>query len=230
MFVAKSEFEPGDNLSRVGKYKSILYSRSPRRRESLPVPDFSENERWYMVKITNLSNFPKKISRWKAAVASMLSAYGIKPKESAPVYLTIDYRQVNTHCTHRRGGLHVDGNWIEINSEGVNVTEHGTKWGTYSYLRGLVNTYPFEYKPETIVLYSNISACIGYLGDFSGEILDDGDCSLISTEGMSPVRLEEHQIYAGNETFLHESIPVEYDCNRCMIRINVPGLDINTLQ
>jgi hypothetical protein len=83
-------------------------------------------------------------------------------------------------------------------------------------------TATFE-APEGIILASSVSAAMGYTGEFEGVIGDGGDCSHIDISGLSAFRMMSNQVYAGNVCCLHESIPVEQDCLRSLVRLNVKG-------
>lgn len=62
-----------------------------------------------------------------------------------------------------------------------------------------------------------------YVGEFTGEIGEGGDCRQIDVTGLTPVMMEANRVYAGNVCCLHESIPVVETCMRTMVRLNVPG-------
>lgn len=83
-------------------------------------------------------------------------------------------------------------------------------------------TSPFAEK-EAIILASNVSACDAYEGEFSGPIGDMGDCASIPLDGLRSIRMEENTVYAGNVTMLHETLACPVDCDRTVVRLNVPG-------
>lgn len=78
-------------------------------------------------------------------------------------------------------------------------------------------------EPEAIILATNIQASRGFSGIYSGPIGDMGDCSHIDTSGMTEVQVEAGRVYAGNITMLHETLKVEEDSLRTLVRLNVPG-------
>ncbi len=50
-----------------------------------------------------------------------------------------------------------------------------------------------------------------------------GDCSSIDTSSMMPLFMESGGIYVSNVNMLHESIPVQADCQRTLVRITLPS-------
>lgn len=76
---------------------------------------------------------------------------------------------------------------------------------------------------EAIVLASNVQACRAFSGVFSGRIGDGGDCESIDRSSLLEVPMEAGRVYAGNVCMVHESLPVQVDCLRTVIRLNVPG-------
>lgn len=77
--------------------------------------------------------------------------------------------------------------------------------------------------PEAILLAADVQACRAFVGDWDGEVLPDGDCSLVDVSGLDVVQMEAGSCWAGNALMLHESTPVPVDCDRTLVRINVPG-------
>lgn len=78
-------------------------------------------------------------------------------------------------------------------------------------------------RPEAIILASDISASRALIGEWEGLILPGGDVAHLDFSHMQPVILDAHTAYAGNVTFVHESLPVLQDCNRTVVRLNVPN-------
>jgi hypothetical protein len=78
-------------------------------------------------------------------------------------------------------------------------------------------------RPEAIILASDISASRALLGEWDGLILPGGDVAHLDFSHMQSVTLEANTAYAGNVTFVHESLPVPHDCYRTVVRLNVPN-------
>ena len=82
-------------------------------------------------------------------------------------------------------------------------------------------------QPEAIILASSVSAAMGYTGEFEGPIGEGGDCSHVDLTTLNQFRMKNNLVYAGNVCCLHESIPVEEDCYRSLVRLNVPGWSVH---
>ena len=76
-------------------------------------------------------------------------------------------------------------------------------------------------KPEAIILASNVQACRGYIGEWSGEIGDGGDMAHMDLSHMQQVMLEPHRVYTGNVGFIHETLPIAHACDRTLVRLNI---------
>ncbi len=169
---------------------------------------FPENigERIYMLPFTKQQGLPESAKRWQSTVDQML----VGVETDGPIYLMIDQGFVKAGNSHRRPGLHIDGNWIEENRC------HGGGGGSHHH-RGPDMT------DELIILASDVIGCRAYAGDFTGLPGENGDCYHIVIDGLEKIDLSPYKVYAGNVSMLHESIPVDIDCMRTMIRLNVPG-------
>ena len=165
-----------------------------------------KGERHYMIPFYKSKPLPAYLKRWQRTVDAMLSAVIVPPDQR--LYLMIDEAFVQAGTAHRRPGPHIDGNWVEHPSE---HTAHSTG-------RPL--------KPETLLLASSVSGCVGYSGPYSGPIGIGGDVSHLVLSKMKKIRLEAGYCYAGNVEFVHESIPLEADASRTLVRINVPGHEL----
>lgn len=76
---------------------------------------------------------------------------------------------------------------------------------------------------ETILLASDVPACRALVGEYEGPIGKGGDLTHLDLSHMREIMFEANKVYAGNVTFAHESLPVLHDCQRTVVRINVPG-------
>lgn len=62
--------------------------------------------------LSNLNEIPDK---FKSLVSKMIE---FLPNKSGIAYLTVDGKLVEKSKTHRRGGTHIDGNYVKLNSWG----------------------------------------------------------------------------------------------------------------
>lgn len=176
--------------------------------EKVTFPEFI-GERVYMKEFRKDEGLPFELARWQPTVDAMLQGVDV----SGPIFLMIDQSVVIAGKTQRRPGLHVDGYWIP------SLNDHGS--------RPPGHLHNGEYQdPEGIILASDISACRAMIGEFDGIPQEGGDCSMIQTNGLKEVILSANVAYHGNVTLLHESLPVAADCQRTLVRLNVPGYSV----
>lgn len=192
-------------------------------------PEFT-GERVYMRPFKKKNGLPVDLKRWQKTIDQMLE--GVDCTDN--IYLMIDQAIVKASTFHRRPGLHIDGYWNEgIDSHGHRMSSAchrggGGPPGHYPGVTGSWDSRPswkhadFKQK-EGLILASNVPACRAVVGEFEGEILDGGDASLIDTSHLTPILFEPNVAYAGNVTMLHETLPVEKDCMRTLVRLNVQG-------
>lgn len=155
-----------------------------------------------MVKFTPDEGVPECLSAWKHTISDMLATFVLYG--SRPLFVTVDQSFVKAGQTHRRGGAHIDGNWIEETD-----THHN---------RNLV--------PEAILLANNIEGTTAvYLGHVDGSPEYGGSCDHLPLFQLTRALLRANTCYEGNVECIHECLPVSEDCYRQMIRIVIPGQD-----
>ncbi|MCK2122069.1 hypothetical protein [Pseudomonas sp. PNPG3] len=205
-------------------------------------------ERVYMHEFRMGAGLPEHLKRWQHTVDQML----IGVDTDGPIYLMIDQKTVTASSTHRRPGLHVDGYWVPAGSgwdgggkpawNGVSAHGGGSHrarpeppshgGGSHRSLRAFewpghpeYPTWRFDARdrPEAIILASDISASRGLVGEFDGPIKVGGDVSHLDLSHLEQVLLQAGRVYQGNVSFIHESLPVPVDCQRTLVRLNVPG-------
>ena len=71
-------------------------------------------ERHHMIKFFKDQGLPDFISRFQDTVDGMLLNIDTKiDGVDQPIFITIDEKLIKKGSTHRRGGVHIDGYWIE---------------------------------------------------------------------------------------------------------------------
>lgn len=180
-------------------------------RGSVAFPKFT-GERVYMCEFRKADGLPFDLARWQPTVDAMLD--GIDTDQ--PLYLMIDQGQIISGNSHRRPGVHIDGYWIPA------IQAHGGGRHVGQWDNGRWKNAGFVEK-EGILLASSISAAKAYSGEFIGQPGEGGDCSHVDLKGLNAVQMQAGRVYAGNVTMLHESLPLESDAMRTLVRINVPG-------
>jgi hypothetical protein len=167
-----------------------------RKAGRVPFPDFT-GERIYMQPFLNWHGeilLPAKYQRWIPTVKAMLR--GIE--SALPMFLMVDQSRVAAGKSQRRGGVHIDGNWSERPGDKFNPA-------------------------EILVLASDVEGCRAYLGEYpEAQVGKGGDCSAVSLSGRKRVRCVADYAYVGTVATLHESIPIRRNCERTLVRINVP--------
>lgn len=214
-----------------------MYNSIVEKRGSVAFPEFL-GERIYMREFFQSEGLPADLSRWQSVVDDMLK--GIKTKQ--PIYLMVDQTYVKQGQPQRRPGMHVDGYWVVGDHTGGGhrgISAHGGHRGGHigfnpkhssshrghtRHSGGKTGWESVDFSaPEAIILASNISACVGYMGQYDEKMIGHGgDASRVNAD-LDRIVLESNRVYAGNVGFLHESLPVQTDCFRTLVRLNVPG-------
>lgn len=133
-------------------------------------------------------------------------------------YFTIHGKSLKAGQTLRRGGPHTDGNYephnMTFGGGGWKVGQDGPKINT--------KLHQEQYNNERggIILATNYTSAIGYVGEFDGLPNTGGDCSHIKLN--EPFPLEAGFVWYGNNHFIHESLPVNDSVHRVMARITLP--------
>lgn len=184
-------------------------------------PSFTK-ERVYMEKFFKKTGLPSYLKRWQKTVDAMLKTV----ETDNPIFIMIDQGTVKPSQSHRRPGAHIDGYWCEelrshrgsgghiMTTKGWNT---GHAWNTSAELS----------EPEAIILASDYSSCVGYIGEWEGMVGQGGDVSHLNLDSMEKIKLESNKVYVGNVGFIHESIPVEQEVNRTLVRLSVKNWELN---
>lgn len=125
------------------------------------------------------------------------------------------------HSTYSPSGhIHNNGGHSHVHNGGhlTNGSKIKKRMGSKEYV---------EWEPEALILASNVSASRAWNGIYEGSPSIGGDCSHIDLSELEEIKLLRNKTYLGNVTMLHESLPIEQDCHRSLVRINVPGLNLN---
>lgn len=186
-------------------------------------PDF-QKEKLYQIPFYQGQPLPDAYSRWQATVDSMTQGLTIEEE----MYLMVDQAHIIAGNTHRREGMHIDGHWdATLNCHGGGhrggmiagwTDSGGGQWNDKS---ARDDVWEFDGKGG-LLLASDVVACRAMIGEFDGVIPPMGDCGHIDTSRMNEVVLDKNTTYFTNVTCLHESLPVNQDCFRTLVRITLP--------
>ena len=198
--------------------KSIVQERG-----TVIFPDFLA-ERVYMREFKKASGLPPDLARWQSTVDQMLDGVDT----DGPIYLMVDQKILKAGELHRRPGVHVDGYWrpeIQAHGGGGHGSTPGHSGVAAAGRWDSPNPWShFDFaEPEAIILASNVRACMAYEGPYEGAPGDGGDFSHLALDGLTARNLRPRTVYAGNVSMLHETVAVERDCARTLVRLNVPG-------
>jgi hypothetical protein len=188
-------------------------------RGQVAFPEFT-GERVYMREFRQADGLPDDLRRWQPTIDAMLA--GIRT--DGPLFFMVDQSEVVAGTAQRRPGVHIDGYW---NSGGGHSSQpkHAPSPQRPTPAPKPSNEWQSsDYRwPEGLLLASDIEGCRAFVGEFDGVPNEGGDCSHIDVHRLECVTLRPRVCYAGNVTLLHESIPVDHDCRRTLVRLNVPG-------
>jgi len=171
-------------------------------------------QRVYMQPFTKKDGLPKNLGGWQRTIDQMLD--GIDT--DGQIYLMIDQGWVKPGTTQRRPGPHVDMIW---GNRGILC--HGSGWGHGRRWRSHTGHLSGNHT-QGIVLASNVHGCVGYQGQYEEQCGKGGDCSHIDLSSMETIPFLAGKVYAGDSMFmLHEAVPIEHECYRTVVRLNVDG-------
>ena len=167
-------------------------------------------------------------------------------KHGGTAFLTIDARTIPCGETHRRGGVHIDGNYLGDTVSmgwgketkgwgGWKEKPHGKRgwdnpsstpdWKIDGVSKKLdIDDHMRSYQSHTggMLIASDYPACKGWIGCFLGIPQQGGDCSHIDLSSGHEFKLHPNVVYYGNSQFVHESIPVDKEIHRTLVRITLP--------
>ncbi len=181
------------------------------------IPNYKGEIKMLPFNLENLSTVPTK---FKKLVTEMIKTLPIK---QGIAYLTIDGKTIEKNKTHRRGGVHIDGNFIKnINEWGSSGGGNGWKVGEGGrILSSEHHKLSYQSKTGGMLIVSTSPGCKGWNGKFKGNPYVGGDCTKIKGLGKGFI-LKPNTIYYGNSQFLHESLPIEKPIHRVLVRITLP--------
>lgn len=150
-------------------------------------------------------------------INSMLADAGIP--EHTGFYVTIDEQFLKKSNKLRRGGVHIDGNYL---------FSWGSSGGWLNGTPGRMLTeeqHRLQYQSELggVIMASSFIACEAFVGTIEGVASHGGDCEHLRPQfsQMESFWLKENVVYLGNSTFIHEGHVVSQDTNRQLVRITL---------
>jgi len=204
----------------------MINSKS-KKLKHIVLPEYTKDKELVMLPI-NLAGgniLPDEFKHYLPALKAMIRN---SPVKEGIGYLTIHEKHVEKGKTQRRGGPHIDGNFIpEPTDNGAwsGPTGGGNGWkvgddGRSLSREGHIRSY--QSPNGGMLITSNYSLCRGWNGQFEGEVGTGGDATPIVDQLDEGFVLEPNVIYLANSQFVHESMPTDKTINRVMIRITLP--------
>jgi hypothetical protein len=145
------------------------------------------------------------------------------PKLEGKAFLTVHTKDIEPNTTHRRGGAHIDGNYIESLSW---CTTGGNGWkvgGDGLHITPEEHILSYETKTGGMLIVSDYPACAGWNGEFKTKAKEGGDCSHLNLDPKDGFIMEPNRVYYGTSQFIHESLPISEKVTRTLIRITLPA-------
>lgn len=179
------------------------------------IPDYTGEIKMLPFNLETLDEIP---SGFNSMVSTMIETLPVK---KGIAYLTVDGRIVERGKTHRRGGVHIDGNYIP------EICDWGSGGGGWKVGEGgrILSSehHKLSYENETggMLIASTYPACKGWNGVFEGKAFVGGDCTRLKNLGEGFI-LQPNMVYYGNSQFLHESLPIDKTTHRVVARITLP--------
>lgn len=167
----------------------------------------------------NLEDLAEIPGKFKGLVEKMIETLPIK---KGIAYLTVDGKKVMAGQTQRRGGVHIDGNFLPSLKWGSSGGQNDWKVGGDGRKIN-PEEHKLSYKNKTggMLIASTYPACKGWNGVYKGEPGTGGDCTKVSNLGEGFI-LKPNVVYYGNSQFLHESLPIEETTHRVIVRVTLP--------
>jgi len=180
------------------------------------IPSFTGEVKMLPFNLKNLLEIPNE---FKKMVSKMIEALPIK---RGIAYLTLDGKLVEEGKTQRRGGVHIDGNYLPSLKLGDGGGGNGWKVGEGGRILSSLE-HKLSYKSNTggMLIASTYPACKGWNGVFQGNAYVGGDCTRIKGLGEGFL-MKPNVVYYGNSQFLHESLPIDKTSFRIVARITLP--------
>lgn len=184
------------------------------------IPHFSGQIKMLAFDLESLNEVPGALTK---LVANMIAALPIK---KGIAYLTVDGKIVEKGMSQRRGGIHIDGNYLPSGWAGGGNGSGGSGGWKVGEGGRIISSeeHKLSYQSTTggMLITSTYPACKGWNGRFEGNAYVGGDCTRIEGLGEG-FTLKRNVVYYGNSQFIHESLPVDKDIHKVMARITLPA-------
>lgn len=206
-------------------------------------PKFKDRQ-LYMAGMSLKTLSKQGLGDYEPIVRTMMDCVDIRGSDR--FFVTIDEKLVGRGQTHRRGGAHIDGNWLEIKAQWDTPGEWTTAPGRWEndgqWATGTPNSKPrlqaggqwpfipggppWGYNMDFggMLIASNEAAAVAWRGELDGLPGEGGDCEHLRDQfdSLTTVPMLANRVYLTNSSCVHESLPVQNPVRRQLIRITLP--------
>lgn len=136
-------------------------------------------------------------------------------------FLTADRKSIKQGQTHRRGGAHIDGNYLGLDWR---TPDPGGGWKVGNDGSSLTKEQHQEsYCSSTggMLIISDYQACKGWEGIFDATARTGGSCEHLELD--NGFWLQPLTVYQTTSQFIHQSMPVSENITRRLVRITLPA-------
>lgn len=166
-------------------------------------------------------DLPEGYEDFNELFTTMLAHSGLKEGRA---HVTIDCRSVLKGKTHRLSGPHVDGNYNNLWGGGGWLLQHDK-----NKMLSPEDHKKFYCSPlGGMLIAANEVGCQTWTGAFKFLPGAGGDCSQFKSviNKMKTFILKANICYKTNSTCIHESIPLQKDVKRMIMRITLPPIKV----
>lgn len=187
-------------------------------------PEFSGIRIMMMpVEFSNMDSIPNSLEGYKPMIEKLFNEV---PDEKGVGYLTIDEKFLKKGETHRRPGLHVDGMF----NGGIKGGWGGGGWGGSQPIPsgswgGGGGWGGSNSSTGGFILASNVPGCRAWKQTVWSDPINDGECGHMEEflKDENSEVLKGGIAYWLNPMCVHESLPMDEDKQRQLIRLSFPN-------
>ncbi len=176
-------------------------------RATINLPMFSNTRVMMMpIELGDIESVPDSLNHWKPSIYELFLLSDCKEGVG---YLTIDEKIVKAGATHRRAGKHVDG--VYKGKAGPWAGDGGGGWGSAG---------------AGMLTVANVVGCKAWnqagIEGFAGY---EGEADHLASQlkEESATLFQPNMVYWVDGFCIHESLPMEKDCERQFVRLSMPS-------
>lgn len=166
----------------------------------------------YMLPIDMAGNADEVPTEWQDFIKDLMIQSDVTKGIG---FLMVQERVLSKGQSHRRERVHIDGNYY-LNLNNTNKAGHNPKPRP---------GHRIDKRPGGMLLVSNYEACKVWTGTTNGDAGDRGDCEHLRHEftKLKTDTMKANVVYHTNASCIHESMPVDKDVTRMLVRLTLPA-------